>query len=285
MLIGHHIGKKELLDGITTNSLKFNSYQFFASSPKTWAMTTTTTNNKKEDTEMIRQWIIDTGTFIIIHGKYLYNFCRTTANQTETLIKELQFASQISDKVDVIIHQGKNLKELGLTRPEAINVFCKNITNILYQTRTINNKIILENSAHQGTEIGYSLDELAEIYNTINSPRIGICIDLCHVFVSGELDMRDAASIKLFFKRFDKLIGLNNLTVIHYNDSNAKFDSHNDRHGDISTGYIGSIKLGGNNDGFAVVAKIAKKYRVPMILETPASIMSYTDQIGIIIGL
>lgn len=283
MIIGHHIGKKDLLDDIRKQvKLPFNAYQIFASSPKSWAVSSNALDINKE-VLMLRELCYTHNVFLVIHGKYLYNFCRDSSIQTEVLIKELQYAAKISSDVGIIIHQGKNT--LGLSRDEAVQQFCDNIVHILEETRDLQNKIILENSAHQGTEIGYSLEELAIIYNKINSPRIGICIDLCHIFVAGELDMREGVAVKSFFKRFNKLIGIENLTVIHYNDSNAKFDSHNDCHGDICAGYIGQPRLGGTSEGFSVVAKIAKKHKIPMILETPACSSSYNNQILGIMGL
>lgn len=271
MIIGHHISKQDLI-----NPPLFNCYQFFASSPKSWVGAANVNN---EETDRIKEWKKIHSVFLVIHGKYLYNFCRTTEQQFNTLENELRYASKIDNDVDVVIHQGKNIKELGLTRAEAIDTFCDGITRILYNTRDLKNKIILENSAHQGTEIGYSLEELSIIYNKINSNRIGICIDLCHVFVAGELDMRDNNLVKLYFKKFDSLIGLSKLSLIHYNDSSSKFNSHNDCHGDIGNGYIGNTSLGGNSSGFSVITKIANKYKIPMVLETPGSCFSYSDQI------
>jgi deoxyribonuclease-4 len=275
MLIGHHISKKELLKCIKNNETRYSAYQFFASSPKTWA-------NATDNPVVISKWHQTNNTYLVIHGKYLYNFCRKSEEQITTLTKELIYAAHIADDVNVIIHQGKNLKELDMTREEALLVFCDNIKSVLHKTHELSNKIILENSAHQGTEIGHSLEELAKIFNIIDSSRIGICIDLCHIFVAGELDMRDGRAVKLFFKKFDELIGLKHLLVIHYNDSRAKFDSHNDCHGDIGDGYIGKTELGGCTQGFATVIKIAKKHGIPMILETPECSSSFKQQIDFI---
>lgn len=267
MRIGHHTNIKELL-----KSHEFNAYQVFISSPRAWAI-----KINKEIIKKLHELYLKRGFFLVIHGKYLYNHCRT--NETNAILEqELRIAAEIGDDVGVIIHQGKNMPELQMTREEAIDTFCYGIKQILHSTRDIKNKIILENSAHQGNELGYTLDELFLIYSKINSDRIGICIDLCHIFVAGSVDMRDKKAVSLFFKEFDRLFSLKNLTVIHYNDSNSKYDSHNDCHGDVSTGYITKASMGGSTDGFKVVNKYALKYGIPLILETPG-IISYCDQI------
>ena len=278
MFIGYHINKtnleKSLKEALLNNA---NAIQLFLSSPKVWAVN----NLKLNEIKLLKDFNKDK--YIVIHGKYLYNFCRTQENQTNALIKELEEANKINS--NVIIHQGKNVKELNLSNIEACQVFYENIKSILDKTKDLSNKpkIILENSAHQGTEIGYTLEELAYIWNLFNNEekkRLGICIDLCHIFVAGELDMRKEEDVKLFFKNFNKLIGIENLTVIHFNDSNVKFNSHNDNHQDLLCGYIGDSSLGGSDNGFKVVVKKAKKYSIPLILETPADKMEYKDQIN-----
>ena len=89
--------------------------------------------------------------------------------------------------------------------------------------------------------------------------------------MSGELDVRNQSDVNKFFSRFDNLIGLSNLKVIHFNDSAVKFDGHNDHHANIFNGYIGSPEFGGTPDGFIEVIRWCFTYGIPMILETPSS--------------
>lgn len=216
------------------------------------------------------------GFYIVVHGKFLYNFCRSGASATwqkNLLCKELQEANKIG--ADVVIHQGKNLAELGLSKKEAHRTFAANITSILHDSRDKGcvNKLLLENSARQGTECGYALLDLAEIYHLIEDDvkdRIGFCIDTCHIFVAGELDMRKGNDVQDWFDRFDQFIGLDHLSLIHFNDSSAEFNSGNDSHGPVPLAHIGKESC----DGFRVVCKLAMERNIPMVLETPIAFMS-----------
>ena len=105
------------------------------------------------------------------------------------------------------------------------------------------NKIIFENSCQQGTELGYTIEELAEIYHSFqqkHKDRLAFCVDLCHIYVAGVMNVRSVEDIERVMEKFDKLIGLEHLEVIHFNDSQVRFDGHNDCHGDILTGHIGN---------------------------------------------
>ena len=202
--------------------------------------------------------------YVVVHGKYLYNFCKQFPWQRPLLVKELQQAEKIG--ADVIIHQGKNMAELGLSKEEAHQTFVDNVSKCLSASETTN-KIILENSARQGTECGYSLDDLVDIYSRFpeaDRERLGFCIDLCHIFVAGELDVRSLPLVVDWFDRFDKQIGLDKLSVIHFNDSNTDFDGANDNHGSIGQGYIGSKSM----EGFQYICKLAGQHGIPLILET-----------------
>lgn len=213
--------------------------------------------------------------YVVVHGKYLYNFCRTAAWQTSLLLKELEEAAKIG--ADVIIHQGKNLTELGLSKEEAHQVYADNISTILSKYDG-DNKIIIENSSRQGTECGYALEDIQDIYTKIKPKfrnHVGVCIDLCHIFVAGELDVRNKTQVQDWFDRFDQNIGLENLSLIHFNDSNIAFNGANDNHAPICKGYIGNPEMYGNSAGMQYIAQLAARHQIPLILETGASCIEY----------
>ena len=231
------------------------------------------------ETLLINQLKLKRDIYIVVHGKYVYNFCRNISRGKDELYNELYLANTIGS--DVIIHQGSNVEKLPLET--AIDNYTNVLKEVLQNTNKngINNKIILENSAREGTDIGYDLETLTKIYNKFSDEeknRIGFCIDLCHIFVSGELDVRNPNDVKKFFLDFHNNIGIYKIVVIHFNDSNIQFNGRVDRHADIGHGFI--TNGGTLMDGFIEVKKIATGFKIPMILETNCKHENMASQIA-----
>ncbi|XBC38303.1 MAG: deoxyribonuclease IV [Buchnera aphidicola (Floraphis choui)] len=127
--------------------------------------------------------------------------------------------------------------------------------------KTIKVKLVIENTAGQGTNVGYSFEHLIFIINKIEDKnRIGICLDTCHLFSSG-YDLRTILSCEQVFKHFDNTIGLNYLCGMHFNDSKSKFNSRIDRHHNLGKGNIGRL-------AFDWIIKNINCENIPIILET-----------------
>jgi deoxyribonuclease-4 len=122
--------------------------------------------------------------------------------------------------------------------------------------------ICIETTAGQGTNLGYSFEQLADIIAGVeNKTRMGICLDTCHIFTAGyaiSTEKEYQATMKLF----DDTLGLDRLKIIHFNDSKKEFASRVDRHAHIGKGFIGKKPFG----FFVNDRRLAK---VPKILETP----------------
>jgi deoxyribonuclease-4 len=122
--------------------------------------------------------------------------------------------------------------------------------------------ICLETTAGQGTNLGYTFEQLAEIVETVeNKNRIGICMDTCHIFAAGYA-MSNEKDYKATLKNFNEILGLDRLKIIHFNDSKKDFGSRVDRHEHIGKGFIGKRPFG----FFLNDRRLAK---IPKILETP----------------
>lgn len=122
-------------------------------------------------------------------------------------------------------------------------------------------KTLLETTAGQGTTLGGTFEELAEIrQGLVEAGRVGICLDTCHIFVAG-YDVRDSATYAETMGRFDELIGLDQLLALHFNDAKAQLGSHLDRHELIGHGAIGA-------DGFRNFMNDARLDGRPALLET-----------------
>lgn len=263
--VGYSIGKDKVFNSLEKK--KINAFQVFVTLPEKSNLETVFNDEEIAKLAELRK---QNGIYGVVHGKYIYNFCRQICNHhINQLIHELQVANKLG--CDVIIHQGKNVTDEKLSRLEAINNYVKHVSYVLDETSELSNGLIFENSARQGTEIGYNLEELFYIYDQFadhHKERLGFCLDLCHIFVAGELDMRDGNAVRDYIKRFDALIGLTKLKCFHFNDSGIPYAGYHDSHGDIACGYIGNPKLGGSCEGFKVIAQIAKLHKIPIILET-----------------
>jgi deoxyribonuclease-4 len=202
--------------------------------------------------------------YIVVHGKYIYNFCHPDKTiYQQTLLKELVQANKI--QCDVIIHQGKNVNKYP--QKLAIKIFVDNIKNVIAQMSQLGleNKILLENASGQGTEIGYKLDELQLIWEQFTEHErkyLGFCIDTCHIFAAGELDIRDTDQVKQWFRDFDERIGVSNIKVVHLNDSKVDFGQKVDRHESLGKGKIGL-------NGLEFFSKMCHLKSIPLIMETP----------------
>jgi deoxyribonuclease-4 len=134
--------------------------------------------------------------------------------------------------------------------------------NELFSQYSWNTTLLFENTAGQGTNIGYTFEQLAKLYQTSKYKRkIGFCFDTCHAFAAG-YTFGTEKEYKTMWKKFNDTVGLQQLKVIHMNDSKGGCGSRIDRHDHIGKGKIGleAFKLIMNDPHFSTV---------PKILETP----------------
>jgi deoxyribonuclease-4 len=121
----------------------------------------------------------------------------------------------------------------------------------------------MENSAGAGDTIGRSLEELAALYDALDGhPRLGVCLDSCHLFVSG-YDVTDPAEMDRVVTEVDRLIGLDRLRCLHVNDSKAPLGSNRDRHDNIGDGLLGET--------LGVFLAHPKLQGLPALLEVPGA--------------
>ena len=134
--------------------------------------------------------------------------------------------------------------------------------NIILEQYSGKTCLILETSAGQGSSVGNTLEELASIKKLIkNQKKIGFCVDTCHIFAAG-YDIRTIATYNLFWENFDKLLGIENLKVIHLNDSKKELNSNVDRHENIGSGALGV-------EAFRFIMNDKRLLSIPKIVETP----------------
>jgi len=212
---------------------------------------------------------------IVIHSIYLVNFASSNPFFYEQSIKSL-----IDDmkKANLLGAIGANT-HLGSTKgtdwKDCLPKVRDAINKILAETE--NADFIIENAAGAGNIIGDTLEEIAEIIQSVNSSRVKVLIDTAHAFESG-YNLKDLSEAEKFIDNFDGLIGLDKLVGFHFNDSQTQFDSHRDRHADIGEGELGL-------DIFKFLINHPKLINKFAILETPQDKIDWKDQIKLLRSL
>lgn len=273
--IKHNTGKQLLSNLKEITKIGGNALQIFTRTPFK-ATKDAPYQISPEEIKAIKSYVTQHKIFLSIHGAYIMNFCKKPPPSmrnmwaVKLLIDDLNLADQMG-AAGVVIHMGRQAEDQ--TEREAYKNMTESICYALDHTENpskAKSKVILETSSAEGTKIGSTLSLFAKIYNSFPAKykrRIGICVDSCHIFVAGE-PVHTIKGMKSYFDRFDKLIGIKNLTVIHLNDSKSKLGSHSDRHAPLLQGYIFNQDLGGDPATLQYLIQFAKKNEIPLILET-----------------
>lgn len=257
--IGAHVSIAGGLPNAIEKAVKIGAQciQIFSSSPGQW-------NGPSHKPELINKFIDQKRKHevnpVFIHAKYLVNLVsdkRWLAEQSvRSLIADLNFASEIG-AVGVIVHLGSHLgKGYGTVQSE----LKLNIKKILKETPH-QTQLIIEDSAGQKGKLSSKLEEIADTVNGVDSARIALCLDTCHLFAAG-YDIRQKAAVDKLADLLKNLKLLERLVVIHTNDAKDPLGSGRDRHENIGNGMIG-IK------GMNTFITQPEFLSLPKILEVP----------------
>jgi len=231
-----------------------NCLQIFSASPRGWNFTKLENNSPQEFLTKKEELKINDTYF---HASYLVNLAdkgRIGHLSKRILINELNVAKEFEIRGS-IVHLGSYKKEKTANKYQ---ILIKNIKEILAKTpsETI---FIIENSGTR--KIGQNLEEIGQIVNDIDSKRVKICLDTCHLYATG-YSLKTKKKLNKFLKKFNNLIGLEKLELWHFNDSRDPLGSFRDRHENIGQGTIGLEEFKN-----IINHPLLKHY--PFILETP----------------
>lgn len=155
-------------------------------------------------------------------------------------------------------HPGSHLRKIDTE--ECLSIIADSINEALSITSGV--KAVIENTAGQGSNMGYTFEQIAYIIDRVaDKSRVGVCIDSCHAFAAG-YDLSSPTGYEAMWQAFDKLIGLQYLSGMHLNDSKKGVGSKIDRHESIGKGMIGE-------DFFKMLMNDPRIDNIPLILETP----------------
>ncbi|WP_299258524.1 deoxyribonuclease IV [uncultured Kushneria sp.] len=197
---------------------------------------------------------------ILPHDSYLINLghpeAEALAKSRAAFLDEMQRCEQLGLTL-LNFHPGSHLRKIS--ESECLKIIADSINEALAQTRGVT--AVIENTAGQGSNLGYRFEQLADIIEQVeDKSRVGVCIDTCHAFAGG-YDLRTEASTRAVLDELDAVVGMKYLRGMHLNDAKSTLGSRVDRHHSLGQGNIGS-------DAFRAIMQDARIDGIPMILET-----------------
>ena len=272
--VGAHVSASGGVQNAPLNALNLGAKAFalFTKNQKRWEA-------KPFDTKTLDAWFRNLEDskilpkHILPHDSYLINLGNP---EEEKLTKSRMAFIDELERCDILgldrlnFHPGSHLQKFSKKDPElnekihyaeleCLDLIAESINIALDKTSNV--KAVIENTAGQGTNLGYSFEHLAYIIEKIeDQSRIGVCIDTCHMFVSG-YDIRTREAYDKTWNDFDKIVGRDFLMGMHINDSKPALGSRVDRHHSLGQGEIGW-------DAFKFIMNDDRMDDIPLVLET-----------------
>jgi deoxyribonuclease IV len=232
--------------------------QIFLKSSNQWKAKLLTEEDKARfQSEQIKSGISP----VIAHDSYLINLASPDPalyqKSLSAFVEELERANFLGVP-HVVLHPGAHVGsgiDAGISRvAQALKQALKQVGPPV--------GILLENTAGQGSSLGYRFEELAAILDLMGNPdRVGVCLDTCHAFAAG-YDIRTDDGYDKTMREFDRLVGIEKIRAFHVNDSRKDLATRVDRHCHIGKGFLGL-------NAFRLLVNDARFAAVPKILETP----------------
>ena len=261
MQIGAHVSISGSLDIAIDNAVEreCNAFQIFTRNPRSWFAKNLDPVDVKKFKEKLQKSQIERMA-ICAHMPYLPNLSSPDDDgyqkSIKSMIQEMERCHELGIPY-LVTHLGSHKgsgEENGMSRlVSALNKVAEIKADVM---------ILLENTAGQKNSVGSDFTQLGEIFSKCKPPeKFGICLDTCHAFVAG-YDLRTKEGVKKTIKKFNDAIGLENLKILHLNDSKGELNSNRDRHDHIGLGAIGK-------EGLGEIVQIMNKNNIPIVLETP----------------
>jgi len=197
---------------------------------------------------------------VLPHDSYLINLGHPEEEKRqksyEAFLDETERCMQLGlDRLN--FHPGSHLKQIG--EEQCMDYIAENMNRTLDATDGVT--LVLENTAGQGSNLGWKFEHLAYIIDKIeDKSRVGVCIDTCHMFTAG-YDIRTEEAYDVSMAEFENVVGFKYLRGMHLNDSKPDLGSHVDRHESIGKGKIGL-------EAFRYIMNDPRMDDIPLILET-----------------
>ncbi len=260
--VGAHVSISGGVENAPVNAHRIGAKAFalFTKNQRQWVASPYTPAN----VELFQQRCQELGyaaKHILPHDSYLINLGNPDKEALEksraAFLDEMLRCEQLGLKL-LNFHPGSSLKKVS--DEECLSTIAESINITLSKTKSV--CAVIENTAGQGSNLGYTFEQLAYIIDRVeDKKRIGVCIDTCHAFAAG-YDLKSENGFQETFEHFDEVIGFKYLKGMHLNDSKKGQGAHVDRHEVLGKGELGL-------EPFRRIMQDVRFDHIPLILETP----------------
>ncbi len=232
--------------------------QIFSRNPRGWTVKPIDKDDIVEFKKLREQWDIGP---VFVHTNYLINLASAKPDLYERSIEQFVIDLERTERLGaeyLVTHLGSASSKDAEWMIERV----AGALNMAMKLRSPLATILLENTAGEAGDVGYTLEQVQEVISLLNdSKKIGLCYDTCHGFAAG-YDIRTRKEVDALAKKIEATVGMKRLRGMHLNDCLRDFNSHVDRHWHIGEGKIG---LG----GFKILLNHPAFKEIPKIMETP----------------
>ncbi len=274
--VGAHVSASGGVDNAPLNAMKIGAKAFalFVKNQRQWVAKPLEPKMIESFKANLKESAIEPK-HVLPHDSYLINLGNPDIEKLEksrdAFIAEIERCEQLG-LVMLNFHPGSHLVKVPKRDPEytdkimeaeleCLDLIAESMNIAIEATKDLNVKLVIENTAGQGTNLGYRFEHLAHLIEKVkDKSRVGVCLDTCHTFTSG-YDLRTRKAYDDTMNMFDKIVGFRYLSAMHINDSKPKLGSRVDRHHSLGEGEIGW-------DAFKFIMNDPRMDDIPLVLET-----------------
>ncbi len=260
--VGAHVSASGGVENAPVNAhtIGAKAFALFTKNQRQWFSATLSEKSIRHFKENCEKYGYGPGQ-ILPHDSYLINLGNPDPEKLEksrkAFLDEIHRCELLGiDRLN--FHPGSHLKQIA--EEECLSTIAESINKTLDKTSGV--IAVIENTAGQGTNLGYRFEHLQSIIERVeDKSRVGVCIDTCHTFAAG-YDIKSAEGYEKSFRQFDEIVGLQYLKGMHINDSKKDLGTRVDRHDSLGKGFIGEGL-------FRRIMNDPRFDNIPLILETP----------------
>lgn len=259
--VGAHVSAAGGVDQavLRAHEIKATAFALFTKNQRQWKaapLSTEVIDKFKKNCELYNY----TPSQILPHDSYLINLGHPEEDALEksrdAFLDEMQRCEQLGIEL-LNFHPGSHLNKIDVDK--CLQKIAQSINITLEKTKNVT--AVIENTAGQGTNLGYRFEHLAAIIDGVeDKSRVGVCIDTCHTFAAG-YDLRTIEDCEKTFAEFEKIVGFQYLKAMHLNDAKSELASRVDRHHSLGEGNIDKVP-------FSYIMQDKRFDGIPLILET-----------------